>query len=88
MRMCCAQSAFFDCSTSSFRLFKRTCAQGEAADGCDVAVRMVVSPSRTPCKQVPLPTNAQANSKTCHWFEIKFAGDEMAKIRAIPGEGA
>jgi hypothetical protein len=46
---------------------------------CEDAVRMVVSPSRTSCKQVPLPTNAQAGSKTCHGSESKFADDEMAQ---------
>jgi hypothetical protein len=45
---------------------------------CEDAVRMAVSPSRKPGTK-PLPTNAQPDPKTCHGFEIKFAGDEMAE---------
>jgi hypothetical protein len=46
---------------------------------CEDAARMEVSPSNTSSKQVPLPTNAQADSKTCHVSESKFADNEMAQ---------
>jgi hypothetical protein len=46
---------------------------------CEDAARMVVSPFRRACQQLPSPTNAQADSKTCHGFEIKFADEEIAQ---------
>jgi serine/threonine protein kinase len=36
---------------------------------------MVVSPSRKPDKQLPLPTNARTDSRTCKILENKFAGE-------------
>jgi serine/threonine protein kinase len=51
---------------------------------CEDAVRMEVSPSRTSSKQVPSPTNAQADSKTCHGCELNLPATRWQKTRAIP----